>query len=66
MSVSCECCVLSLRRADHSSMGVLLSVACPPECNREALTVRRPRPTRAVESLEEEELSYHHCFIVIH
>ena len=32
MSVSCECCVLSSRglfnRADHSSRGVLLSVAC--------------------------------------
>ena len=32
MSVSCECCVLSSRglcdRADHSSRGVLLCVAC--------------------------------------
>jgi hypothetical protein len=32
MSVCCECCVLSdkrsLRRADHSSRGVLLSVVC--------------------------------------
>jgi hypothetical protein len=32
MSVSCDCCVLSgrglLRRADHSSRGVLPSVVC--------------------------------------
>jgi hypothetical protein len=28
MSVCCECCVLSLRRADHSSRGVLPSVVC--------------------------------------
>jgi len=27
MFVSCECCVLSLRRTDHSSRGVLLTVA---------------------------------------
>jgi len=26
MSVSCECCVLSLRQADHSSRGVLPTV----------------------------------------
>ena len=29
MNVCCECCVLSLRRADHSSRGVLPSVVCP-------------------------------------
>jgi hypothetical protein len=29
MDVCCECCVLSLRRADHSSRGVLPSVVCP-------------------------------------
>ena len=28
MSVSCECCVLSVRRADHSSRGALPSVVC--------------------------------------
>ena len=28
MFVSCECCVLSLRRADHSSRGVLPNVVC--------------------------------------
>jgi hypothetical protein len=28
MSVSCECCVLSLRRAGPSSRGVLPSVVC--------------------------------------
>jgi len=28
MPVSCECCVLSLRRADHSSREVLPSVVC--------------------------------------
>jgi len=28
MSVSCECCVLSVRRADHSSRGILPSVVC--------------------------------------
>ena len=44
MLVSCECCVVrqrSLRRAEHSSRGVLPSVA---ECDREASTVRRPWP----------------------
>jgi hypothetical protein len=28
MFVPCECCVLSVRRADHSSRGVLPSVVC--------------------------------------
>ena len=29
IDVCCECCVLSVRRADHSSRGVLTSVVCP-------------------------------------
>jgi hypothetical protein len=29
VDVCCECCVLSLGRADHSSRGVLTSVVCP-------------------------------------
>jgi hypothetical protein len=53
MSAFCECCVLSgtrsLRRADHSSRGVLPSVVCLTECDLEISTMRRPRPTRAVE-----------------
>jgi hypothetical protein len=45
ISVSCECCVLSsrgLRRADHTSRGVLLNVVCL-ECDSESLTMRRRR-----------------------
>jgi hypothetical protein len=48
MSVACECCVLSgrcLSRADHSSRGVLPSVLCLNECDREAPIRRRPWPT---------------------
>jgi hypothetical protein len=37
-----------LRRADHSSRGVLPSVMCLVECVHESSTKRRPRPTRAV------------------
>jgi hypothetical protein len=42
-----------LRRADHSSRGVLASVWCV--CDREVWTIRRPRPNRAIDPLEEEE-----------
>jgi hypothetical protein len=34
-----------VRRTDHSSRGVLPSVVCLPECDRESSTMRRPRPT---------------------
>jgi hypothetical protein len=36
----------SLRRADHLSRGVLPSVVWLTECDREALIMRRPWPTR--------------------
>ena len=36
MSVSCECCVLSVRRSDHSSRGALPSVVCLRRGLREA------------------------------
>jgi hypothetical protein len=36
----------SLRRAGHLSRGVLPSVVCLNECDREASTVRRPWPIR--------------------
>ena len=32
--------------ADHSSRGVLPNVVCPNDCDREALLMARPRPTR--------------------
>jgi len=35
--------VRSLRRADHSSRGVLQSVVCQTKCDREYYTMRRPR-----------------------
>ena len=34
-----------MRRADHSSIGVLPSVVCLPERDRESSTMRRPWPT---------------------
>jgi len=45
MCVCCECRVLSVRRANHSSRGVLPSVVCL-ECHREASIVRKPWPTK--------------------
>jgi hypothetical protein len=36
---------MALRRADHSSRGVVPSVLCITECDREASPVRRPRCT---------------------
>ena len=46
MSVSCECWVLSLWRADQSSRGVLPSVVYLVECDRGTSTLRRLWPTR--------------------
>jgi hypothetical protein len=40
-----------VRRADHLYRGVLPSVMCLAECDREASTLRRSRPTTAVEPL---------------
>jgi hypothetical protein len=48
ISDSCEYCVLSersLRRTDRSSIGVLPSLLCVIECDREASTMRTPWPT---------------------
>ena len=41
----------SVRRADHSSRGVLPSVVSVTECDREFSTVRRPWPTRGCRAM---------------
>jgi hypothetical protein len=51
MSVCCECCVLSGRGLCDGL------ITCPEEsyrgwCDREELTMKRPRPTRAVEPVK--------------
>jgi hypothetical protein len=50
--VSVVCCQVkrSLGRADHSSRGVLPSVACL--CDLESSIMRKPWPTRGVKPLE--------------
>jgi hypothetical protein len=73
MSVCCECCVLSgrgllwmlcvvrqrsLRRADHPSRGVLPTVVCLAECDREAKTMKRPRSTRGCCAMEKKYLLF--------
>jgi hypothetical protein len=45
ISVSCVLSSRGLRRADHTSRGVLPSVVCL-ECDREATMRRRPWPAR--------------------
>ena len=42
----------SLRRADHPSRGVLPTVVCLAECDREAKTMKRPRSTRGCCAME--------------
>jgi len=49
MSFSCECCALSLRRADHSSRGVVSSVVFLNECDSETSKMRRLLFNRTVE-----------------
>ena len=44
-----------LRRADHSSRGILQSVVCLTECDVISPTVRRSRPRMAVEPWKEKE-----------
>jgi len=56
MSFSCDCCVLLGRKV--SATGWSLIQRSPTECgvseyDYEAATIRRPWPTRAVESLKE-------------
>ena len=41
-----------LRRADHSSRGVLPSVVCLNECDREASIMRRPWPNKGCCAME--------------
>jgi hypothetical protein len=51
MCVSWECCMLSgsgLCVSDHSSRGVLPSVVCRTEYDRDSSVMRRTWPTRAV------------------
>jgi hypothetical protein len=52
MSVSFECCVLSLRQVVHSPRRVVPSVVCVCEDGREASTVRRPWPIRVCFAIE--------------
>ena len=47
VTVVCVIGLRSLRRADHSSSGVLLTVVCLTDCDLEILTMRRSWPTRA-------------------
>jgi hypothetical protein len=59
--VSGVCCQRSLRRADHSSRGVLPNAVCLNECDLETWTIRRPWIIRAVEPWKKEtyiNLSY--------
>jgi hypothetical protein len=45
--VSVVCCrSMSMRRADHSFRGVLTSVVCLNECDREVSIKKRSWPTR--------------------
>jgi hypothetical protein len=41
-------------RVAHPSRGVLPSVVCPTECDREASIMRKSKLTRAVELLKED------------
>jgi hypothetical protein len=41
-----------LRRADHSSRGVLPNVMCLTECDREASIMMKPWPTRGCCAME--------------
>jgi hypothetical protein len=50
----------SLRRAYHSSRGVLQSVVCVSECDREASIMRRPWSTRGCRALERKNC-YNEC-----
>ena len=45
LGVLCVVRLRSLRRADHSSRGVLPSVVCLNECDHESSIMRRPWPT---------------------
>ena len=45
LGVLCVVRYRPLRRADHSSRGVLPNVVCVTECDREASIMRRPWPT---------------------
>ena len=43
-----------LRRAVHSSRGVLPSVVCLPACDRDASIMRRSWPTKSCYAIEQE------------
>jgi hypothetical protein len=47
--------------ADDSSRGVLPSVVCPTECDREALIIRKPWPSRGCRAIKR-ILRGHCCF----
>jgi hypothetical protein len=51
MSVSCERCILSLRRADQSSRGGPTDCGVS-ECDRETSIMRRPWPTRGCYNMD--------------
>jgi hypothetical protein len=48
MSVVCCQLEISVSAENHSTRGVLPSVACLTECDHEFSTMRKPWPTRAV------------------
>jgi hypothetical protein len=65
MSVAIVVCCqveVSLRRADHSSRGILPTLLCVTEYDREVWTMRRPWSTGAVGLLEKK---YYYRLIVI-
>jgi hypothetical protein len=57
MSVSCECFVLSLRRADHSYRGILLSLRVS-ECDRDPSIMKRPWHTRGCCTMGKNEKNF--------
>jgi hypothetical protein len=57
MFVSCECCVLYLRRADHSYRGIPQSVRVS-ECDRDASIMKMPWHTRGCCVMEKNEKKF--------
>ena len=56
MSVSCLCSVVCW--ADHLSRGVLLSMICVIDCDREAFAMGRPWPTRGCHAMKKNHFPY--------
>jgi len=56
MSVSCECSVV--RWADRLSRGVLLSMICVNDYDREACAMGRPLPNRGCHAMKKNHFPY--------